>query len=248
MVAPATPYTIRGFLWYQGETDSSPERAPMYARLFPTMIEDWRSKWKEGELPFLFVQISSFDSPPEIWGVVRDAQRQTLSVSNTAMAVSLDRGLEKNVHPPDKQTIGHRLALGARKLSYGETLEWSGPLFRQATREGATVRLWFDHAESGLRVSGAAIGFELAGTDGHFVPARASIHEQTVLVEAEGVSLPAIGPVRLVQRHQRQPLQRGRPARLHLHRLHSLASLDKSGMTANASSPENPTHTISPQA
>lgn len=190
MIAPATPYTVRGFLWYQGESDSSPERSSMYAKLFPTMIEDWRDKWGGGALPFLFVQISSFDTPPEMWGVIRDAQRRTLSVANTAMAVSLDVGDAKNVHPADKQTVGHRLALGARRLSYGESLEWSGPLYREATAEGAGARVWFDHAEGGLRAKGPVLGFELAGDDGHFVLASATVHDDSVLVQAEAVSHP----------------------------------------------------------
>ncbi len=189
MVAPATAYTVRGFLWYQGETDSSPERSPMYAKLLPTLIEDWRAKWGEGALPFLYVQISSFNSPPEVWGVVRDAQRRTLKLENTAMAVSLDVGLAGNVHPPDKQTVGHRLALGARHLSYGDTAEWSGPMFREVTVERAGVRVWFDHAE-GLQARGAVRGFELAGDDGRFVPATGTIEGGTVLVEAQGVSRP----------------------------------------------------------
>lgn len=190
MVAPATSYTVRGFLWYQGETDSSHERAPMYTKLLPALIGGWRSKWNEGDLPFLYVQISSFDSPLEVWGAVRDAQRQALSVANTAMAVSLDVGEAKNVHPPDKQTVGHRLALGARKLSYGEALEWSGPVYRQATSDGEAVRLWFDHAEGGLRAKGPALGFELAGEDNRFMQAKASVDGNTVLVEAEGVPHP----------------------------------------------------------
>ena len=190
MVAPATSYTVRGFLWYQGESDSTPERSPMYARLFPALIEDWREQWGEGALPFLFVQISSFNSPPEIWGAIRDAQRRTLSVANTAMAVSLDVGAANNVHPPDKQTVGHRLALGARRLSYGENLEWSGPMYREATTEGKGARVWFDHAEGGLQTNGPVLGFELAGEDGHFLPGSATVHGDTVLVEAEGVPHP----------------------------------------------------------
>ncbi len=190
MIAPATPYTIRGFLWYQGETDSSPERAPMYAKLFPAMIADWREKWQEGTLPFLYVQISSFDSPAEIWGEVRDAQRRTLSVIDTAMAVSLDVGDAKNVHPPDKQTVAHRLALGARALSYGEKGEWSGPMYRQSTTEGAAVRVWFDHTGEGLRATGGPLGFELAGEDGRFVPATATVEGVTVLLRAGEVPNP----------------------------------------------------------
>lgn len=193
MIAPETPYTIKGVIWYQGETNSDPKRAPMYSKLFPALIHDWRDKWKEGNFPFFYVQISSFNSPNEDWGTVRDAQRRTLSVANTAMAVSLDVGQKDNVHPPDKQTVGGRLALAARALVYGEPqLEYSGPLFRTATEEGSAMRIWFDHAKSGLSSHGAALnGFEIAGPDGKFVPATAKIEGETVVVQAEGVSKPS---------------------------------------------------------
>ncbi len=189
MVAPATGYTVRGFLWYQGESNSVPERAPLYKREMPALIKDWRARWGEGELPFLWVQLSSFDSPAEDWGEIRDAQRRSLAVTNTAMAVSYDVGTPKNVHPPDKQTVGHRLALGAQALSYGEKLEWTGPLVESAGRVGRTVRVTFGHAE-GLVVTGGVKGFEVAGKDGVFHPATAMIEGGSVLVTSDAVSEP----------------------------------------------------------
>lgn len=190
MIAPATAYTIKGAIWYQGETDSSSERAPLYHRLFPALISDWRARWKEGNFPFLFVQISSFSSPQEIWGEIRDAQRRTLSVAGTAMAVSLDVGLVNNVHPPDKQTVAARLALAARATVYGENIEFSGPLYRQTTTEGSALRVWFDHAE-GLRSTGTNVeSFEVAGEDHRFVPATAKIEGETVVVSSTAVSTP----------------------------------------------------------
>ena len=189
MIAPATSYTIRGFLWYQGETNSDPERAPLYKREMPALIKDWRAQWHEGDLPFLWVQLSSFDSPFEDWGEIREAQRESLAVTNTAMAVSHDVGTPHNVHPPDKQTVGHRLALGARALSYGERVEWSGPLVRSADRTGKSVRVSFDHAD-GLQASGAVLGFELAGRDGTFVPAAANVEGSSVSVSSEAVAEP----------------------------------------------------------
>jgi sialate O-acetylesterase len=192
MVAPFTPYTIKGFLWYQGETDSAPDRVGLYARMLPTLIADWRRQWRQGNLPFLFVQISSFESPKENWGLIRDSQRRALRVTNTGMAVTLDIGQRDNVHPPDKQTVGARLALAARALAYGEPgLPFNGPLYRQTTREGGSLRVWFDHAE-GLHSSGAAVlGFEVAGADGHFVPATASVQGTSVVVSAPEVAEPA---------------------------------------------------------
>ena len=189
MIAPATGYTVRGFLWYQGESNSDPERAPLYKRELPAMIADWRAQWAEGDLPFLTVQISSFDSPREDWGQIREAERESLSVTNTAVAVSYDVGTPNNVHPPDKQTVGHRLALGARALSYGERVEWTGPLVRSADRAGKTVRVAFDHAE-GLQAASGVKGFEIAGKDGAFVPATATIQGDSVIVTSDSVAEP----------------------------------------------------------
>ncbi len=197
MIAPATPYTIKGVIWYQGETNSPPERAPFYQRLFATMIADWRHDWQQGEFPFLYAQISSFNSPAEEWGTLRDQQRRTLSVANTAMAVTLDVGLSDNVHPPDKQTVAARLALAAESMVYGRTnttgkpLEYSGPLYRQTTREGSSLRVYFDHAGTALVCKGSGlVGFEIAAKDGKYVPAQAAIEGQTVVVSSPEVSHP----------------------------------------------------------
>jgi sialate O-acetylesterase len=184
MIAPVTPLAIRGVIWYQGESNSGLERAPLYHRLFSSMIGDWRRQFAQGDFPFLYVQISSYESSPEEdWGMLRDAQRRTLSVTNTAMAVTLDVGDRNNVHPADKQTVGHRLALAARALSYGEEVHHSGPLFRQATTEGAGMRVYFTGADGKLAVrAGELTGFEVAGADRHFVPAPAKI-------DADGASV-----------------------------------------------------------
>jgi sialate O-acetylesterase len=191
MIAPATPYTIKGFLWYQGESNSAPERAPYYSRFFSAMIADWRNQWHEGDLPFLFAQISSFNSPGERYGQIRDQQRRTLALANTAMAVTLDVGTPGNVHPPDKQTVGARLALAAEATVYGRPVEFSGPLFREASVEGGTLRVWFDHAGTSLHAKGPELlGFEVAGKDGNFVPAQARIDGLTVVVSSPQVPDP----------------------------------------------------------
>ena len=196
MIAPFTPMSLKGFIWYQGETNSAHDRAPFYATLFPALIGDWRAHFAQGDLPFLFVQISSFNSPEEDWGRVRDAQRRTLSVANTAMAVTLDIGLAGNVHPPDKQTVAARLALAARAMVYGERVPYASPLFRQVAREQQpdgtlALRVWFDHGE-GLTYRGRpATGFEVAGPDGKFLPAEAQVQGETVLVRSAGLPAPA---------------------------------------------------------
>ena len=195
MVAPFTPMSLTGFLWYQGETNSAHDRAPYYSTLFPALIRDWRAHFAQGDLPFLFVQISSFRSPGEDWGRVRDAQRRTLSVANTAMAVTLDVGLADNVHPPDKQTVATRLALAARSMVYGEPVAYQSPLFREATRElqadgSLAMRVWFEHGQ-GLTTHGAPVtGFELSNGDGKYVAATAQVQGDTVLVRAAGLRTP----------------------------------------------------------
>jgi sialate O-acetylesterase len=193
MIAPLTPYSIKGFLWYQGETNSLADRYRNYATLFPALIEDWRARFAQGDLPFVYAQISSFDAPGEHWGVIRDAQRRALKLRATAMAVTLDVGEEHNVHPADKQTVAARMALAARGLAYGEKIEYVSPALRQATSESGALRLWFDHA-AGLHASGALQHFEVAGIDGHFVAAEARIEKladgETVMVSAPTVAAP----------------------------------------------------------
>jgi sialate O-acetylesterase len=188
------PLAIRGVIWYQGESNSTLGRAPLYHRLFSSMIGDWRRQFAQGDFPFLFVQISSYESTPEEdWGMLRDAQRRTLSVENTGMAVTLDVGDRDNVHPADKQTVGHRLALAARALSYGEDVHHSGPLFRQATTDGAGMRVYFTGADGKLAARGGTLeGFELAGADRRFVPATAKVDADgaTVTVTSPQVTAP----------------------------------------------------------
>jgi sialate O-acetylesterase len=192
MIAPLTPLPIRGVIWYQGESNSILEREPaLYHRLFRTMIEDWRSQWGEGDFPFLYVQISNFKSKPiEDWALIRDGQLKTLELRNTAMAVTIDIGNPDNVHPTNKVDVGLRLARAARALSYGEAVEYSGPAFRQATTEDSGIRVWFDHAK-GLTAKGDDLtGFEVAGKDGKFSPATASIEGATVVVTSPSVAEP----------------------------------------------------------
>ena len=125
MIAPLTPYAIRGAIWYQGESNAAPGRAPLYAKLFETLITDWRRNWAEGDFPFFFVQIANYKAnPADDWPEVRDAQRQALSLVNTGMAVTIDIGTPDDIHPKNKQVVGIRLALAARAVAYGEKLEY----------------------------------------------------------------------------------------------------------------------------
>ncbi len=192
MVAPFTPFPIRGVLWYQGESNSVVARTPAtYQRLFRTLIEDWRNQWQIGDFPFLFVQLANFKSTPaEDWPTIREAQRKALELRNTAMTVTIDIGNPNDVHPTDKLTVGHRMALTARALAYGESIEYSGPLFRQVTPEGNQLRVWFDHS-AGLSVQGGSLtAFEVAGEDGAFSPAEARIEAGTVVLTSPSVAMP----------------------------------------------------------
>ncbi len=192
MIAPLTPFPIRGVIWYQGESNSPVEREPtLYHRLFRTMIEDWRREWGEGDFPFLYVQIANFKSgPSEDWAAIREGQLQTLELRNTAMAVTIDIGNPDNVHPTDKVDVGLRLARAARAISYGEAIEYSGPLFRQATPEGSAIRVWFDHAKGLTAKGGEVSGFEVAGKDGRFFPATAMIEGSTAVATSPSVAEP----------------------------------------------------------
>jgi sialate O-acetylesterase len=191
MIAPLTPYAIRGVIWYQGESNANDQtNAYRYRRLFADMIEDWRNRWGEGDFPFLFVQLANYKTNP-YWTVLRESQTETLRLSNTGMAVIIDVGESHDIHPKNKQDVGYRLALAALHIAYGQPGEYSGPLFRQATAEGAAMRVWFTHAE-GLqaRGGGAITGFTIAGADHNFVPAEVQVDGDTVVVSSAQVSNP----------------------------------------------------------
>ena len=192
MVAPVMPYTIRGFLWYQGESNATEQEAYLYRRLFRLMIEDWRAQCGQRDLPFLFVQLASFRSNGW-WPMLRESQTDALALRNTGMTVIVDIGDSTNIHPKNKQEVGRRLALLARSIAYGEKLVASGPLYRQMTRDGAAIRLWFDSAGGGLaaRGGGTLTGFTIAGTDGKFLPGEARVEGSTVVVSNPAIADPA---------------------------------------------------------
>jgi len=190
MIAPLTPFAIKEVIWYQGEANSGP-RASLYAQLFPTMIRDWRRAWDEGDFPFLFVQIANWNTEPDgRWPEVRDAQRRTLALRNTGMAVTIDIGNPVDIHPKNKLDVGQRLARAARAIAYGEKLEWSGPLYKQLTHEDHALRVWFDHAAGLTAKNGPLVGFEIAGADGKYVAADAKIDGASVIVSSATVPEP----------------------------------------------------------
>lgn len=188
MIAPLEPYAIAGVIWYQGEGNAS--RAAEYRVLFPAMIRNWRQAWGQGDFPFLFVQIAPHERmTPEIREAQWFAWKET---PRTAMAVTTDVGDVKDIHPKDKQTVGVRLALAARALAYGESIEYSGPVFERVTFQERRAILSFRHAAGGLVAKGGKLrGFEIADDGGQYVAAEAIFEGETVIVSSEAVSRPA---------------------------------------------------------
>jgi len=190
MIAPLTRLPIKGVIWYQGEANTGLERAPHYADVFRALIDDWRLQWRQSGLPFLFVQLANFTSGPhEDWATVREAQRAALDLAHTGMAVTIDIGNPDDVHPLDKKSVGHRLALAARHRVYGESLEDSGPTLLDVARVGSSLRLRFSHAD-GLKTVGTLDAFEIAGSDGHYAKASARIDGDSIIVQAADVTQP----------------------------------------------------------
>lgn len=198
MIHPILDYPIKGAIWYQGESNAGPEDAYEYRTLFADMIQDWRVRWNVGDFPFLYVQLANFmapdDQPKESsWAVLRESQSATLAVPNTAQAVIIDIGEADDIHPRNKQDVGLRLSLAARKLAYGEDLVYSGPTYRQHRIEGHAVVIEFDHVGSGLVTGdkyGYVRGFAIAGADQKYVWAKAAIKDNTVLVWSDEVPEP----------------------------------------------------------
>ena len=192
MINPLVPYTIRGAIWYQGESNVG--RDEQYKQLFPTMIEDWRSKWGY-DFPFYFVQIAPFiynqNPAKQVSQKLRDAQRYSLKTAKTGMVVTLDIGNPINIHPANKQDVGTRLAGLALANDYGKDLVASGPLYTQVTKSGDKLIIEFDHVGSGLMASDTGLsGFEVAGTDKIYVSAQAKIVGNKVEVIHPSVAFP----------------------------------------------------------
>lgn len=196
MVAPLTNYAIKGIVWYQGESNAG--KAEEYKKLLPALIADWRSQWKQNELPFLYAQLPNFMetnySPEESgWATLRDAQLKTLSVPNTGMAVAIDLGEWNDIHPGNKKPLGERLALAAQKVAYGEkNVVYSGPTYTSYKVVGNKIVITFSNVGSGLlSINGEELHhFAIAGADKKFVWAKAIIENNTVVAWNEKVSEP----------------------------------------------------------
>ena len=201
MIAPLAPFAIKGALWYQGESNG-----PFwlqYRRLLPTLIADWRARFEVGDFPFLIVSLANLNAlqtrPVEPgWAEIRESQWRTVRrVPHTGLAMTIDIGDAKDIHPRNKQEVGRRLALVARHLVYGDKeLVYSGPEFTEMMIErpkGDTIRLYFKHVGSGLTVKPGdrkLTGFAVAGADTNFVWADAVIDGNTIVVSSPDVPEP----------------------------------------------------------
>lgn len=177
MIAPLTSYPIAGAIWYQGESNAG--RAYQYRELFRDMIHSWRAAWNQGAFPFLFVQLANFQTqtPAGAWPELREAQTMALSMPNTGMAVAIDIGDPRDIHPRDKQTVGARLARSALGVAYKRDIAHSSPLYSEMAIEDGAITLTFQYVGSGLmkRGAGPLRDFIIAGEDGDFYPAEAEI-------------------------------------------------------------------------
>jgi sialate O-acetylesterase len=192
MIAPVIPYAIRGAIWYQGESIVGGDAGRLlYPHVQAALIQDWRTLWGEGDFPFYIVQLAGQEAAsnsPE----VREAQATVLALKNTGMAVTTDIGEAKNVHPHNKQDVGDRLARIALANAYGRAIEFSGPQFQSHKVEGGAIRVSFTHLGGGLVAKGGGPlkWFEVAGADGKYISADATIDGDTVVVRSTTVAAP----------------------------------------------------------
>ena len=196
MIAPLAPFGLRGVAWYQGEANVT--RSEQYRKLFPAMITAWRGAWSRPELPFLFVQLPNLARQPEPsrsgWAEMRESQAMTLSLPRTAMAVTIDVGDPKDLHPKNKQPVGQRLALAAEHLAYGLPAgPRLSPVFQSAKIDGTRIRVSFVPGPVGLKTrdGGAPTGFTIAGEDKKFSPAQARIEGDSIVIWSDTVPAPA---------------------------------------------------------
>ncbi|MEO7768446.1 MAG: sialate O-acetylesterase [Ferruginibacter sp.] len=198
MIQPLIPFAIKGAIWYQGESNAG--RAWQYRKAFPLMITDWRKQWKQGDFPFYFVQLATFNADKgdsrkgSSWAELREAQTLTLSLPNTGMAVTTDVGNPTDIHPKNKQDVGKRLAAVALNKTYGKGNTFSGPSFQSYKIVGNKIVVTFTNTGAGLLAHnkyGYLQGFEIAGQDRQFQYAKAYIEGDQVIVYNDVVANPA---------------------------------------------------------
>jgi sialate O-acetylesterase len=195
MLAPVTNYTIKGVVWYQGESNTL--RAYEHFEIFKALIKDWRANWHQGDFPFLYVQLpnfteENFETTKYDWAVFRESQAKALNIPNTGMAVTVDVGEFNDIHPVKKKPVGDRLALAAQKVAYGDNkVVYQGPVYKSVEFKGNQAILSFANVSGGLVATGGDLKyFEICGIDNHFVQAKAKITGDKIVVSSDLVSKP----------------------------------------------------------
>jgi sialate O-acetylesterase len=196
MIHPLIPFAFQGVLWCQGESNAG--RSYQYRKAFPLLINDWRQKWNNPNMPFYFVQLATFTTTGNSnegcgWAELREAQTMTLSLPSTGMCVTTDIGIPWDIHPTNKQDVGKRLAAIALNNLYDKKMIYSGPSFKSMEVKGNQVTLSFDNIGTGLFTPdkyGYIKGFEIAGADSVFYFARAYIKGNAVILSSEKVPNP----------------------------------------------------------
>jgi sialate O-acetylesterase len=192
MINPLIPFAVKGILYYQGEHNwNNPYR---FREQIGALLSDWRIKWQQGYLPFFIVQLPANgeikEQPSEhFWATLRESQAAVLNYPKTGMAVAIDLGDEKDLHPLKKKEVGERLALAAYKVAFGDNIVFSGPVFDSIRVVGSVVKIFFKEKGSGLQVKGESLkGFAVASGDKKFVRAKAVLAGDHIEVNAEGVN------------------------------------------------------------
>jgi sialate O-acetylesterase len=190
MIAPLIPYKIKGVIWYQGETNVS--RAQEYFDSFPLLINSWRNYWKQGDIPFYYVQIAPYNYGSGKAPVLRESQRLAMKLPNTGMVVTSDIGDVNDIHPKNKHEVGNRLALWALNKDYGfANTVYTGPLYEKISIEGQQIRIHFEGIGSGLYSPDKLLNyFEVAGKNQTYYPAKAFIEGNNVIVRSPKVKSP----------------------------------------------------------
>jgi sialate O-acetylesterase len=194
MINPLVPYGIKGAIWYQGESNAG--RAYQYRDLFKGMITCWRNCWKQGDFPFLTVQLANYMAPPKApqrsgWAELREAQVMSQDLPNTGLAVTIDIGAARDIHPKNKQEVGKRLALAAQKVAYGKNIVYSGPTYKCMKVEGDKIKVTFGNIGGGLVAKGGPLKqFAIAGKDKKFTWADATVDGNSIIVKSDKVKAP----------------------------------------------------------
>jgi sialate O-acetylesterase len=187
MIAPLAKYTIKGALWYQGETEAGRSQGHIYGEAMMTLVQDWRRAFGQGDFPFYWVQLASYGNAVKNghWMRVQEGQVKATALRNTGVVITNDIGDHTSIHPTNKQDVGLRLAMLAQNRG-------ASPMYRQFTREGNAIRIWFDTGGTVLKTRGQGplTGFQIAGPEGEYVAATAQLDGTTVLVSSPSVPNP----------------------------------------------------------